>query len=202
MPHLLLATNNAGKLSELRELLAGVPFELVSPADIGLTLQVAETGRTYATNARLKAQAFAKASGLLTLADDSGLEVGALGGAPGVLSARYAGEGATDKMRVAFLLDKLKSVPVKERHARFRCVIAIANPDGVTKLVSGSCRGVIALEPSGKHGFGYDPIFYFPKLGKTMAQLSPDIKNVISHRARATRRARLFLLAKSKTAIT
>ena len=195
MPHkLLLATNNQGKLRELRELLAGIPFEMVSPADIGLNLKAAETGRTYAANARLKAIAFASASGLLTLADDSGLEVDALGGAPGVLSARYAGDKATDADRVAFLLQKLKGVPWYRRGARFQCVIAIATPAGDLKLVTGSCRGLIAEQPRGTHGFGYDPVFFFPKLGKTMAELPPEVKNTISHRARAAVRAREVLL--------
>ena len=195
MPRLLLATNNTGKLSELRELLAGVPFELVSPADIGLGVKIAETGHTYATNARLKARGFARASGLLSLADDSGLEVEALGRAPGVLSARYAGEGATDEMRVALLLSKLSEIPWAKRCAHFRCVIALSTPEGAVKLVSGSCRGLIALEPKGGCGFGYDPVFYFPKLSKTMAELTPEMKNAISHRARAARRARTLLLA-------
>jgi len=199
LPRLLLATNNAGKLSELRELLAGVPFELVSPADIGLNLEVAETGHTYATNARLKARMFAQVSKLPSLADDSGLEVDILGGAPGVFSARYAGKEANDAMRVTFLLDKLKSTPWVKRKAHFRCVIALAAPDGTAQLVSGSCRGMIALEPRGKHGFGYDPIFYFPKLCKTMAELTPELKNAVSHRARAARRMRALLLACANT---
>ena len=191
---LLLATNNAGKLKELKELLAGVPFELISPRDIGLNLDVAETGRTYSANARLKAEAFSKASGVLTLADDSGLEVEALGGAPGVLSSRYAGEKATDAYRVAFLLEKLKNVPWYRRAARFQCVMAIASPSGELKLCTGSCRGVIANEPKGAYGFGYDPVFYFPKLGKTMAELPPEVKNTLSHRASAAGRAREVLL--------
>jgi XTP/dITP diphosphohydrolase len=195
LPKLLLATNNKGKLEELRVLLAGVPFELVSPRDIGLTLEVAETGHTYAANARLKARAFAKASGLLTLADDSGLEVDALGGAPGVLSSRYAGPGVTDSQRVAFLLAKLKDVPMEERRARFRCVIVIASPDGKYRQCSGSCRGEIALKSKGNNGFGYDPIFCFSKLCKTMAELPPKTKNRISHRARAAARARTILLS-------
>jgi XTP/dITP diphosphohydrolase len=190
---LLLATNNKGKLEELRVLLAGVPFLLVSPAEAGLALDVDESGKSYAANARLKARAFAQASGLLTLADDSGLEVDALGGAPGVFSSRYAGPGASDKQRVAYLLDKLQNVPFKERTARFRCVIAIASPCGIIRMCSGSCRGVIALEPEGNNGFGYDPVFYFPGLGKTMAELPPEIKNRISHRARAAARAAKIL---------
>jgi len=194
VPSLLIATGNAGKLSEFRELLAGVPFELLSPADIGLSLAVAETGRTYATNARLKARAFAQASGMLSLGDDSGLEVEALGGAPGMLSARYAGDKATDNERVAYLLDKIKDVPYQERRAVFRCVIALAAPNGTVQLFSGSCRGLIALAPQGGHGFGYDPVFYFPKFGKTMAELPPRLKNIISHRACAARRAQVNLL--------
>jgi len=194
LPRLLLATSNAGKLSELRELFAGVAFELLSPADIGLKLDVAETGSTYAANARLKARAFAKASGLLSLADDSGLEVDALGGAPGVLSARYAGVGATDTARVSFLLDKLKGVPQIERRARFICVMALSAPSGKVRQATGSCRGLITFEPKGGCGFGYDPIFYFPKLKKTMAELPPELKNTISHRARAARRAHRLLL--------
>jgi XTP/dITP diphosphohydrolase len=197
-PKLLLATNNKGKLGELRVLLKGIPYEMVSPAECGLYLDVKEDGKTYAANARLKASAFADASGLLTLADDSGLEVDALNGAPGVLSSRYAGPGANDAKRVSYLLDKLKEVPPERRSARFRCVIAITSPYDGMKICSGSCRGVITIEPKGDNGFGYDPIFYFPKLGKTMAELSSETKNRISHRARAAVRARKFLIELSK----
>ncbi len=195
---LLLATNNSGKIRELKELLSDIPYELVSPAGIGLKLEVPETGRTFAANARLKALGFAGASGLLTLADDSGLEVDALGGAPGVLSSRYAGDKATDAERVAFLLQKLKGVPWYRRGAKFQCVIAIANPAGDVKLATGSCRGMIAEQPKGTHGFGYDPVFFFPKLGKTMAELTPEVKNTLSHRARAAARAREILLKLAK----
>ncbi len=195
MPELLLATNNKGKLEELRELLSGIPYRLVSPASVGLTLSPAETGRTYATNARLKAVAFARASGLLTLADDSGLEVDALGGAPGVLSSRYAGPQATDAARVAYLLAKLEDVPPAARAARFRCVMAIATPEGKVRLCAGSCRGFITLAPRGTNGFGYDPVFFFPRLGKTMAELPSELKNQLSHRGRAARCARKVLLA-------
>jgi XTP/dITP diphosphohydrolase len=197
-PKLLLATNNKGKLEELRQLLAGVPFDIISSSDIGLNLAVRESGKTYATNARLKARAFAVASGLLTLADDSGLEVDALGGAPGVLSSRYAGSGASDKQRVDYLLSKLKDIPWEERNARFRCVMAMASPSGKLKTCSGSCRGIITYAPRGTNGFGYDPVFYFPKLGKTMAELPFEIKNRISHRARAAARARRILAELSK----
>jgi XTP/dITP diphosphohydrolase len=193
MPELLLATNNKGKLEELGELLTGLPYTLISPAQAGLTLVVAETGRTYTANARLKAVAFARVSGRLTLADDSGLEVDALGGAPGVLSARYAGPEATDAQRVAFLLTRLEGTPPEARSAHFRCVIALASPTGAVRLCSGSCRGLITLSPRGGNGFGYDPVFLFSKLGKTMAELPPEVKNRMSHRARAVRGVREIL---------
>jgi XTP/dITP diphosphohydrolase len=192
-PKLLLATNNKGKLEELRVLLKGIPYAMVSPAECGLYLDVKEDGKTYAANARLKARAFADASGLLTLADDSGLEVDALGGAPGVFSSRYAGPGADDEKRVAYLLEKLEGVPQEKRGALFRCVIAIVLPRGDIQLCTGSCRGFITTSPRGSNGFGYDPVFYFPKLGKTMAELSSDIKNHISHRARACAGAKKIL---------
>jgi XTP/dITP diphosphohydrolase len=197
-PKLLLATGNKGKLEELRQLLTGVPFDLISPSDIGLNLDVHESGKTYAANARLKARAFEAASGLLTLADDSGIEVDALDGAPGVISSRYAGSGVSDNQRMAYLLTKLTEIPWEERNARFRCVMAIASPHGELKMCSGSCRGIITFAPKGTDGFGYDPVFYFPKLGKTMAELPSEIKNHISHRAKAAARARknLFELAK------
>ena len=142
---LLLATNNQGKARELKELLRELPVELVLPVELGITAEVDETGATFEENASLKATALARRSGLLALADDSGLEVDALGGEPGVLSARYAGEGASDSDRVDFLLAKLKGVPQKERTARFRCVIAIATPEGEVKLCSGECRGLITF---------------------------------------------------------
>jgi XTP/dITP diphosphohydrolase len=190
---LLIATNNIGKLEELRVLLAGIPFEMVSPSQIGLLLDVDECGKTYAANARLKARAFSNASGLLTLADDSGLEVDALNGAPGIHSARYAGPYANDTQRMTYLLSKLKNVPIDKRTARFVCVIAIAAPDGNIRLCSGSCRGRITFTQHGTGGFGYDPVFYFPKMDKTMAELSTEMKNRISHRARAATRARQLL---------
>ncbi|MCL1885933.1 MAG: XTP/dITP diphosphatase [Dehalococcoidia bacterium] len=186
---LLLATNNKGKLEEFRILLSGVPFDLVSPHQVGVQLDVDESGKTYSANAKLKARAFAKASGLLTLADDSGLEVEELNGAPGVCSARFAGPNAVDTQRVDYLLSKLEGVPDDKRAARFVCVIAIASCEGNVLLCSGSCRGMITTSPRGTNGFGYDPVFYFPKLDKTMAELDAEMKNCISHRARATARA-------------
>jgi XTP/dITP diphosphohydrolase len=186
---LLLATNNPGKVQELKVLLQELPLELVLPGELGISGEVDEVGGSLEENAGIKATALAKRSGLLSLADDSGLEVEALGGEPGPLSARYAGEGASDRERVDYLLDRLKGVPWEKRTARFRCVIAIAEPEGEVELCSGECHGFITLEPKGKEGFGYDPIFYFPGLDQTMAELPLDIKNRVSHRGEAAREA-------------
>jgi XTP/dITP diphosphohydrolase len=190
---LLLATNNQGKIKEFQSLLQGIPFELTAPADLGLHLEVEESGTTYQANARLKATAFSRASGLLTLADDSGLEVDALNGAPGILSSRYAGPGSKDVDRVTFLLDKLRGIAWEKRTARFRCVIAISTSQGEFHYFEGKCEGIIALEPKGNTGFGYDPIFYFPEYAQTMAELPEETKNQISHRARAAQAAVQFL---------
>jgi XTP/dITP diphosphohydrolase len=189
MEKLLLATNNQGKIEEYRYLLKGILYELVTPAQVGLKMDVPESGVTYAENACLKAVALAAAGKLLTLADDSGLEVDALNGEPGIHSSRYAGDGASDADRVAFLLAKLKDVPAAQRTARFCCVIAIAGLEGRTALCTGSCEGLITFAPRGQEGFGYDPVFYFPDLKKTMAELPPEVKNRISHRALAAREA-------------
>ena len=193
-PKLLLATNNKGKIREYKSLLRGIPYEIVTLAELGITTAVDEVGGSFEENARLKTSTLAKESGLLSLADDSGLEVDALGGEPGSLSHRYAGEGATDEDRINYLLSRLKDVPEKQRVARFRCVIAIAEPDGRVELCSGECRGIITNTPKGNRGFGYDPIFYLPELGKTMAELSPERKNRVSHRAKAAEKAREFLI--------
>ena len=185
---LLLATNNEAKVREYRNLLQKLPFELVTLAELGMTTIVNEVGESLEENARLKATVLVAKSQLLALADDSGLEVDALGGEPGRLSARYAGEKASDRDRISYLLAKLEGVPWQRRFARFRCVIAIATPDGKVKLCSGECRGVITFEPRGEQGFGYDPIFYLPELGKTMAELPLEIKNQVSHRGQAARK--------------
>ncbi len=190
---LLVATRNRGKLREYQELLEGIPFELTDLASEGITQEVAETGRTFEENAGLKAREYARLSRLLTLADDSGLEVDALAGEPGVRSARYAGQGASDADRCTLLLSNLRDVPEARRTARFRCVIAIAWPSGRVELMDGRCEGIIAFQPKGTNGFGYDPVFYFPKLGATMAELSSEEKNRLSHRAEAARKARAFL---------
>ena len=193
MTKLLLGTNNQAKVREYRSLLQGIPFKVTTLAEQGITTVVNEMGESLEENARLKAVALAEQSQLLTLADDSGLEVDALGGEPGRLSARYAGEGASDEDRIGYLLLRLKDVPWPERSARFRCVIAIAVPGGVVEVCSGECRGFMTFEPGGEEGFGYDPIFYLPELDKTMAELPLEMKNQISHRGQAARKARLVL---------
>ncbi len=195
---LLIATHNRGKLREYQELFADLPFELLTLDDVGIRDDVEETGETFAENARLKATEYARESGLLTLADDSGLQVDALGGEPGVRSKRYAGENASDAERVIFLLAKIKDVPREQRVARFRCAIVIASPQGEVRECDGTCEGEIAFEPRGSNGFGYDPIFLFPERGVTMAQLPSDEKNRISHRARAAEHARDLLVRWTK----
>ncbi len=192
---LLVATNNPHKIAELGAILAGLPVTLVTPGEIGLDLDVEETGQTLEENAILKATAFARASGLPALADDSGLEVDALGGDPGVRSRRYAGEHASDEMRIALLLERLRGVPEAQRTARFRCVMALATAEGLVGTVQGTCEGRIAGAPRGRHGFGYDPIFWLPERGQTMAELTPEEKNQISHRARAGAAARRLIEA-------
>ena len=193
MAKLLLGTNNQGKVREYMMLLRSLPFELVTPVGQGITTTVSEVGESLEENARLKATVLAKQSQLLTLADDSGLEVDALGGEPGRLSARYAGEGVSDTDRINYLLSRLECVPWSERSARFRCVIAVATPGGVVELCCGECRGFITFEPKGEEGFGYDPIFYLPELDKTMAELPLEIKNQVSHRGQAARKAYYLL---------
>ncbi|MFA5628799.1 MAG: XTP/dITP diphosphatase [Dehalococcoidales bacterium] len=190
MSALLIATNNRGKLAEFKLIFAGLPCSIISPLDINLELEVIENGATFEENAALKSLSFAKASGLLTLADDSGLEVEALRGEPGVMSARYAGENASDSDRVKYLLGKMEKIPQNQRQARFRSVIAITTPgDLQTELSKGECCGEITFEPRGENGFGYDPIFFLPQFGKTMAEISKDLKNEISHRGMAARNA-------------
>jgi XTP/dITP diphosphohydrolase len=192
-PQLLIASANAGKVAEYRSLLDGVPCDLVSLREAGIDGDIEETGATYEENARIKAIECARRSGLVTLADDSGLEVDALGGEPGVYSARYAGENATDAQRVAFLLSKLEGVPDERRGARFVCVIAVAFPGGDVTFCRGECYGRIVHEPRGTLGFGYDPAFFIPELGRTVAELPPEVKNRVSHRGRAAAEARKVL---------
>ena len=193
MPVLLVATTNRGKLAEYKSLLVGLDLEFVTLDQAGIRQEAEENYATFIENARSKARFYAGLSGLLTLADDSGLEVDALGGEPGVRSSRYAGDNTTDVDRISFLLNKLKDVPPEKRQARFKCVIAIASPNGHVETVSGECEGLIALEPRGENGFGYDPIFYLPQYGKTIAEMDSELKNEISHRGRAARKAREVL---------
>lgn len=190
---LLIATNNSGKLAEYRELLAGLPVELLSLAQADIVSEVEETGSTFEENADLKATTYARMAGMLTLADDSGLEVDALNGEPGVRSARYAGPGVSDEDRLEYLLDKLRDVPTPQRWARFRCVIAIAAPEREARLCIGVCEGVITYAAMGSNGFGYDPIFLIPELGQTMAEIPLALKNRLSHRAHAAAAARAVL---------
>ncbi len=185
---LLIATRNEGKLREYEQLLAGLPMTLTFLSRERILGEVEETGETFSQNAILKAEEYARISGLLTLADDSGLEVDALGGEPGIHSARYAGPGASDEERYQLLLERMQNVPREERVARFRCVIAAAEPAGRVHTTEGTYEGLIAFSPQGERGFGYDPIFYLPECDKTMAQLPPEVKNRISHRARAAQR--------------
>ena len=185
---LLIATNNAHKVAEFRRLLAGADADLVTPNEAGVALDVPETGATFAENARIKACAFRDASGLPSLADDSGVAVDALGGRPGVRSARYGGEGLDDAGRVRLLLSEMAGVPENERACRFHAVLAFAAPDGSEAMAEGVCEGRLARAPSGANGFGYDPVFYLPQFGRTMAELEPEEKDAASHRGQAARR--------------
>jgi len=184
---LLIATRNPGKAREYRQILARLPLEVTYLDVEGVPLQVEETGASFAENAGHKAVCYAEASGMWTWADDSGLEVDALDGGPGIYSARYAGPDASDADRRRKLLNALAGVPWERRTARFRCVVAIARPGAQTEVYTaeGSCDGVIAFGPAGNNGFGYDPVFYLPDCGVTMAQLPSEEKNRISHRGRA-----------------
>lgn len=191
MQQLLIATGNQHKLEEFRALLADLPFELVGLRDVGITDEVEETGTTFKANAQIKAEAYCQQSGLLTLADDSGLEIAALKGAPGVLSARYG--GVTGAEQLALVLKQLEGVPFHDRMARFVCVIAITAPGRDVEFVEGTVPGVIEFAPKGTNGFGYDPIFYLLDRGVTMAELSSAEKNTISHRAIAMQKAKHIL---------
>jgi XTP/dITP diphosphohydrolase len=192
---LLLATRNAGKLREVRSLLSDLSIHLLNLTEFPETTEVEETGETFAQNAALKASVYARQTGRLTLADDSGLEVDALGGAPGVFSARYAGAGASDAERNARLLAELAHTTETKRRARFVCCIAIADADArIVNISTGICEGHIANEPRGANGFGYDPLFIPDGHAQTFGELSQEIKQQLSHRARALTDARAFLL--------
>ena len=191
---LLIATENPGKIREMQALLTGLNVELVSPKSIGIDLKVVEDGSTYAENASKKAVAYARASGLISVADDSGLEVDALNGAPGLYSARYLPKpGATDTDRLLYMLQNLQGKP-RPWKAHYHATIAIAVPDGAVQFADGDCHGEIIPEQRGSNGFGYDPIFLVPALNRTMAELSMDEKNRLSHRALAIQNAKPILL--------
>jgi len=187
---LLIATNNPHKIEEFREIFAELPLELTFPRDEGLDFEPEETGATFAENAIIKATAFAQVSGLLTIADDSGLEVDALGGEPGIFSARYGGTPKNaHRQRYELVLEKLRDVPDEKRTARFRCALAIVLPQMVIDVVEGTVEGRITRAPAGEGGFGYDPIFWVAEYGKTLAQVSAAEKHRLSHRGRAARAA-------------
>jgi len=193
MRDLLLATTNHHKLEEYRAIFSGIPFRLLSLRDLQLNLDVEETGTTFVENAELKARTYAQASGMLSLADDSGLEIDAIAGAPGVYSARFGGSQASYEDRFRMILAQLQGLTGEQRSARFRCAIALAEPSGYYQAVEGTLEGRIADEPRGDHGFGYDPIFLVPELGKTTAELTSEQKNRISHRGRAAHLAAALL---------
>lgn len=196
MIKLLVATNNPDKLEEYQEILAPLPLALTYLAAEGITLEPDETGTTFEENAILKARAFAQASGLLTLADDSGLEVDALGGEPGIYSARYGGTAKNDHAgRCRLVLDQLaaRNTPWPERTARFRCVIALADRQELVGVAEGSVEGFIDYELKGANGFGYDPIFFIPDFNQTLGQVSSATKHSVSHRGRAGRAAMRLL---------
>ncbi len=190
---LILASRNRGKIDEIKTMLDGLPLELLSLNDFPELPAVEEDEDTFAGNARKKAETIALACGCAALADDSGLEVECLNGRPGVYSARFAGPQAGDAENNRYLLSLMRGVPPEKRSATFRCVIALALPEGKTYLVEGSCRGRIAEELRGDSGFGYDPLFIVEPSGLTFAQMGPDEKNKISHRARALRKLRALL---------
>jgi XTP/dITP diphosphohydrolase len=191
---LLVATTNRHKLEEYRVMFAGLPYQLCSLSDLHLDFDVEETGTTFQENAALKAWAYARAAGELSLADDSGLEIDALGGEPGVYSARFAGVDTPYEERFRIIFERLRDVPEEQRSARFRCVICIADPStGKLESVDGTIEGRIPETSRGVNGFGYDPIFYVPELGMTTAEISPEHKNRISHRGLAAQKARGLL---------
>ena len=196
MRRLVLATRNKGKIREMKAILADLPLEILDLGAYPEAPEVAEEAADFAANAREKALAVASHTGEWSLADDSGLEVEALGGAPGVFSARYAGVHGDDRANIAKLLAEMAAIPDGRRQARFVCWAALASPDGSCVLAEGECRGEILRHPRGTNGFGYDPVFFLPAYGLTMAELPEEVKNRISHRARALNRLRPELLAR------
>jgi XTP/dITP diphosphohydrolase len=190
---LLLASQNPGKLAEMKELLQDLPFRVLRPTELGIREAPEETGSSFMENAILKALYYAGRSGRLTVADDSGLGVHALGGGPGLYSSRFGGEGATDDARNRLLLQQLRGVPLEGREAHFTSAVALARGNTILFQVEESVEGRIAEEPRGTNGFGYDPLFFYPSLGKTFGELSGADKDRVSHRGKAFHRLRQFL---------
>lgn len=190
---LVIATRNPGKLREIEAILAHLPLKLLSLKNFPDIPDIVEDGTTFAANAGKKASAIACLTRRLAIADDSGLTVEALKGRPGIFSARFAGNEATDQERYQKLLDEMLGIPDGQRQAAFVCAIAISSPCGETQVVEREIRGWITFAPQGEYGFGYDPIFFVPEFGKTMAELEPEVKDRISHRARALEKIKLIL---------
>jgi XTP/dITP diphosphohydrolase len=193
MKKILFATTNKNKIKEVKAILADSGWEILSLKDVGIDMDVVEDGKTFEENATIKATAYAKASGVMTLADDSGLEVDYLDKAPGIYSARFLGEDTSYDVKNRYIIDKLADAKDEERSARFVCAICCAKPDGTSFTTRGTIEGRIGYEIAGENGFGYDPIFYLPEYGKTTAELSPEQKNAISHRGRALTQMKLKL---------
>jgi XTP/dITP diphosphohydrolase len=191
---IILSTFNPGKIREIREYLGNLGLKISALPDLPLSISLIEKGSSYQENAIHKAQTVADLTSKTALADDSGLEIDALNGKPGIESARFGGEELSDSERNQLVLDLLKDIPWPQRTARFICLLAIVQPGNKPLVCQGVCQGIIAQSSQGDHGFGYDPIFYLPEYGKTMAQLDPAIKNRISHRAKALAQAKQILL--------
>ena len=190
---LLLASQNPGKLAEMRELVAGLPFRVLGPRDLGIFDAPEETGSSFLENAILKARHYARRSGKMAVADDSGISVEALNGAPGLYSSRFGGEGATDADRNRLLLEKLMGVPAEKRGARFTSAVAVARGEEVLFQTVATVDGRIAEAPRGPNGFGYDPLFFYPPFGGTFGEVAPAEKAKVSHRGQAFARLREFL---------
>jgi len=195
---ILIGTKSAAKLREIKDILGDLPCELLTPEEVGPLPEVVENGSTFTDNACKKACELARHFNMAVLADDSGIEVDVLGGRPGVLSRRYAGEDATDPENNLKLLAELEGVPDEKRTARYRCVVALATPRGLQLTAEGACEGRIATDPSGSNGFGYDPLFYYSPYGATFGVIDPVLKNQVSHRAEAVRKLKDLLLKSRK----
>lgn len=189
----MIATRNKGKIREIREALNGLGLRIYALSDFPDVPEIEEDGKNFTENALKKARFYSNYFGMLTIADDSGLEVDSLKGLPGIYSARYAGEGASSQVNNQKLLGELQGIPISKRGARFKCILALVSPDGKEAIAEGSCKGSIGLREKGKRGFGYDPLFILPTDGKTMAELSLKEKNKISHRGKALRKLRKII---------